>query len=202
MRPSNRSRPADSRKIWGQTGFAQNYRKLNEPPRPRLQRNGTIYLMARPPLLCQGGDFAFPAGCPRRPCPADDLWVTLNCARRGRYKSFHYFGKLRVGLARSALSLVRDPGLCNGSEARLRRSLSRARISAVGTAFPFASGTFFFSTRITRLRASASSLPTGGSGYSPGRTRVLRPGSRMTSRSDKPTLSTATRPSRQRISAV
>src|SRR5205809_509372 len=27
--------------------------------------------------LCQGGDFAFPAGCPRRPCPADDLWVTL-----------------------------------------------------------------------------------------------------------------------------
>src|SRR5437867_1763430 len=30
------------------------YRKLNEPPRPRLQRNGTIYLMARPPLLCQG----------------------------------------------------------------------------------------------------------------------------------------------------
>src|SRR5436189_316050 len=33
--------------------------------------------MARPPLLCQGGDFAFPAGCPRRPCPADDLWVTL-----------------------------------------------------------------------------------------------------------------------------
>src|SRR5216117_3666316 len=33
--------------------------------------------MARPPLLCQGGDFAFPAGCPRRPCPVDDLWVTL-----------------------------------------------------------------------------------------------------------------------------
>src|SRR5437763_15156807 len=39
--------------------------------------------MARPPLLCQGGDFAFPAGCPRRPCPADDLWVTLKHARRG-----------------------------------------------------------------------------------------------------------------------
>src|SRR5437016_14389348 len=57
---------------------ATDYRKLNEPPRPRLQRNGTIYLMARPPLLCQGGDFAFPAGCPRRPCPADDLWVTLS----------------------------------------------------------------------------------------------------------------------------
>src|SRR5207249_7488188 len=32
---------------------ATDYRKLNEPPRPRLQRNGTIYLMARPPLLCR-----------------------------------------------------------------------------------------------------------------------------------------------------
>src|SRR5438876_8610702 len=49
---------------------ATNYRKLNEPPRPRLQRNGTVYLMARPPLLYQGGDFAFPSGCPRRLCPA------------------------------------------------------------------------------------------------------------------------------------
>src|SRR5881394_2370169 len=62
---------------------ATDYRKLNEPPRPRLQRNGTIYLMARPPLLCQGGDFAFPAGCPRRPCPADDLWVTLKHPPQG-----------------------------------------------------------------------------------------------------------------------
>src|SRR5207249_197730 len=34
---------------------ATDYRRLNQPPRPRLQRNGTIYLMARPPLLCQGG---------------------------------------------------------------------------------------------------------------------------------------------------
>src|SRR6266568_3077041 len=87
---------------------ATDYRKWNEPPRPRLQRNGTIYLMARPPLLCQGvsravllasakthkklrprkqrtyrrsslrGEFAFPAGCPRRPCPADDLWVMIS----------------------------------------------------------------------------------------------------------------------------
>src|SRR6266516_2909863 len=45
---------------------ATDYRKLNEPPRPRLQRNGTIYLMARPPLLCQGGDFAFSTPCARR----------------------------------------------------------------------------------------------------------------------------------------
>src|SRR5437763_14342333 len=67
---------------------ATDYRKLNDPPRPRLQRNGTIYLMARPPLLCQGGDFAFPAGCPRRPCPADDLWVTLKHHKERNSGSF------------------------------------------------------------------------------------------------------------------
>src|SRR5207248_5859845 len=37
---------------------------------------------SRSPLLAQGGDFAFPAGCPRRPCPADDLWVTLKHHRK------------------------------------------------------------------------------------------------------------------------
>src|SRR5205809_4705857 len=85
-----------------QTGWlvqATDYRKLNEPPRPRLQRNGTIYLMARPPLLCQGGDFAFPAGCPRRPCPADDLWVTLKrwCKEGNNALSqlIHTFGVVR-----------------------------------------------------------------------------------------------------------
>src|SRR5436190_16867396 len=41
---------------------ATDYWMLNEPPRPRLQRNGTIYLMARPPLLYQGGEFAWPTG--------------------------------------------------------------------------------------------------------------------------------------------
>src|SRR5205809_7545660 len=62
MRPSNRSRPADSRKIWGQTGFAQNYRKLNEPP-----RRCELIVIRR--------------YSPPRPCPADDLWVTLNLSR-------------------------------------------------------------------------------------------------------------------------
>src|SRR6266581_1305755 len=38
---------------------ATDYRKLNEPPRPRLQRNGTIYLMARPPLLCRNCQATF-----------------------------------------------------------------------------------------------------------------------------------------------
>ncbi len=72
-----------------QTGWlvqATDQRKLNEPPRPRLQRNGTIYLMARPPLLCQGGDFAFPSGCPRRLCPADDLWVMISPLGEGAAK--------------------------------------------------------------------------------------------------------------------
>src|SRR6266567_5007870 len=68
LRPLRKCREAP---LEAQTGWlvqATDYRKLNEPPRPRLQRNGTIYLMARPPLLCQGGDFAFPSGCPRRLC--------------------------------------------------------------------------------------------------------------------------------------
>src|SRR5436853_6572035 len=39
---------------------ATDYRLLNEPPRPRLQRKGTIFLMARPPLLGQGGKFRAP----------------------------------------------------------------------------------------------------------------------------------------------
>ena len=27
--------------------------------------------------LCQGGEFAFSAGYPRPPCPADDFWVVI-----------------------------------------------------------------------------------------------------------------------------
>src|SRR6266702_8238470 len=33
---------------------------LNEPPRPRLSLEREFFLMARPPLLCQGGEFAPP----------------------------------------------------------------------------------------------------------------------------------------------
>src|SRR5688572_27535389 len=29
---------------------------LDKPPRLRRQRNGTIFLVAQPPLLCQGGE--------------------------------------------------------------------------------------------------------------------------------------------------
>src|SRR5881409_3776544 len=62
---------------------ATGYRKLNEPPRPRLQRNGTTYLMARPPLLCQGGDFAFPAGCPRTPVSSGRLVDNAQASLQG-----------------------------------------------------------------------------------------------------------------------
>src|SRR6266567_986933 len=82
LRPLRKCREAS---LPGADGVVGSSHRLSEvePPRPRLQRNGTIYLMARRPLLCQGGDFAFPAGCPRRPCPADDLWVMISWLRRG-----------------------------------------------------------------------------------------------------------------------
>src|SRR6266705_5269562 len=33
---------------------------LNQPPRPRLSKERGYFLMARPPLLCQGGESAPP----------------------------------------------------------------------------------------------------------------------------------------------
>src|SRR5947199_9203298 len=45
------------------TGLTLRAAPPKERDHPRLQRNGTIYWMARPPLLVQGGDFAFPSGC-------------------------------------------------------------------------------------------------------------------------------------------
>src|SRR5438477_9957915 len=41
------------------------FRKLNEPPRPTLSKEGAIYLVARPPLLCQGGELACTHGVKR-----------------------------------------------------------------------------------------------------------------------------------------
>src|SRR5947199_5122669 len=67
--------------------------------REREQFSRSIYVTTPPPLLCQGGDFAFPAGCPRRPCPADDLWVTLKrwCKEGNNALSqlIHTFGVVR-----------------------------------------------------------------------------------------------------------
>src|SRR5438093_5625135 len=80
LRPLKKCREASLAGADGWSVQATDYRKLNEPfflaspyrayirsahARPRLQRNGTIYLMARPPLLCQGGEFAFLPGCLR-----------------------------------------------------------------------------------------------------------------------------------------
>ena len=38
--------------------FKKMFSTLNEPPRPRLSKERGYFLMARPPLLCQGGEFA------------------------------------------------------------------------------------------------------------------------------------------------
>src|SRR3989449_5171707 len=38
----------------------ESIRGLNEPPRPRLSMERGYFLMARPPLLCQGGESAPP----------------------------------------------------------------------------------------------------------------------------------------------
>ena len=71
-----------------------------------------------------------------------------------------------------------------GSAGRLRRSLSCARTSIDGTPSAFVSGTFFFTRRITRFFIRSASSATGGRGYSPGRTNVFRPGSRMNREKD------------------
>src|SRR2546428_12333846 len=43
-------------------GWFQNklFWSLNEPPRPRLSKERGYFWMARPPLLCQGGEFRSP----------------------------------------------------------------------------------------------------------------------------------------------
>src|SRR2546425_5575956 len=58
---------------------ATDYRKWNEPPRPRLQRNGTIYLMALHPSFAKEGTSPFPpvrvSGLPRANQPYPILIV-------------------------------------------------------------------------------------------------------------------------------
>src|SRR6266568_2618267 len=79
LRPLSKCREAS---LAGADGVVGSSHRLSEVERttPAAPPKGTgpFYLMARPPLLCQGGDFAFPCGCPRRPCPADDLWLMIS----------------------------------------------------------------------------------------------------------------------------
>src|SRR5437867_13287556 len=44
---------------------------------------GSSHLMARRPLLCQGGDFAFPAGCPRTPVSSGRLVGNAQASLQG-----------------------------------------------------------------------------------------------------------------------
>src|SRR6266567_2738094 len=55
-------------------------------------------------LLCQGGDFAFPSGHPRRPCPADDLWVMISFPGGIRSKTLN-FGKNQMRISPRAFYL-------------------------------------------------------------------------------------------------
>src|SRR5437899_9561600 len=55
------------------------------PAAPPKERDHLLDGAATPPCprIVQGGDFAFPAGCPRRPRPADDLWVMIILEQEG-----------------------------------------------------------------------------------------------------------------------
>ena len=95
---------------------------------------------SRSPLLCQGGDFAFPAGCPRRPCPADDLWVTLKRWRKEGNNALsqliHTFGVVSQDKVFPKLFLKRCPELTIPSAP----ASVAARLSFDGAATPSVSG--------------------------------------------------------------
>src|SRR2546427_12688133 len=50
---------------------------LNQPPRPRLSKERGYFLMARPPLLCQGGESAPPKRSGIKPAATTLLWDFL-----------------------------------------------------------------------------------------------------------------------------
>src|SRR6266700_7543303 len=78
LRPLRKCREAS---LAGADGVVGSSHRLSEverttPAAPPKERDHLLDGAASPP--CQGGDFAFPAGCPTRPCPADDLWVMIS----------------------------------------------------------------------------------------------------------------------------
>src|SRR5262245_26038959 len=103
-----------------------------------------------------------------------------------------YCGKLNDGFARSGLLFVRELGLDNGSDVLFLRSLSRPRTFIDGLIVDSTSAPLFLRIWIVRLRFNSASLRTGLVGISPGRTSVLNPPSRTTSRSVKARFSTVT----------
>src|SRR3989442_15688721 len=58
--PSKRCCEATESGADGVVGSKKMFWSLNEPPRPRLSKERGYFLMARPPLLCQGGEFRSP----------------------------------------------------------------------------------------------------------------------------------------------
>jgi len=58
LRPLRKCREATLVGADGVVRSRELFWSLNEPPRPRLSKERGYFLMARPPLLCQGGEFA------------------------------------------------------------------------------------------------------------------------------------------------
>src|SRR2546425_13207527 len=80
LRPLRKCREAS---LAGADGVVGSSHRLTEverttPATPPKERDHLLDVAASPPLLCQGGDFAFPTGCPICPCPADDSWVMIS----------------------------------------------------------------------------------------------------------------------------
>src|SRR5438128_2026217 len=57
LRPSKKCREASLAGASGLVCLGHRLSVVEQPPRPRLKRKGTILSMARPPLLGQGGVF-------------------------------------------------------------------------------------------------------------------------------------------------
>src|SRR5262249_777995 len=103
-----------------------------------------------------------------------------------------YCGKLNDGFARSGLLFVRELEFVNGSDVLFLRSLSWARMLLDGVGADSTFVPLFLWIAIVRLRFNSASLRTGLVGISPGRTSVLNPPSRTTSRSVIAMFSTVT----------
>ena len=78
LRPLRKSRAASLAGADGVVGSTSDNRWLERTTPSAPQRNGVILLMARPPLLCQGGEFAFPLVRSSPTVPSSNLWDMLS----------------------------------------------------------------------------------------------------------------------------
>src|SRR3989454_5068363 len=71
LRPLRKCREASLAGADGVVGSSHRLSEVERTTQAAPPKERGYFLMARPPLLCQGGDFGFPAGCPRHPWPGD-----------------------------------------------------------------------------------------------------------------------------------